>query len=96
MFKTIVLALDGSHNAKEAMPYAVGLAREEGARVVLVHVDQRIAAKGDMPAVHPDEKEIRVEIERQTEALSEQGIDATLRTATIAVGGPRAHDRRNR
>ena len=88
MFNTIVLALDGSERAEKATPVAVELARKYGAKLVIAHVDERIAAKGDMPPVHPNEAAIREEIKRKAKALSADGIDASVEFATIALGGP--------
>ena len=45
MFKTIVLATDGSKEAEKAEQTAIELARENGAKLVLVHINERIAAK---------------------------------------------------
>ena len=49
MFKTIVLATDGSEGAEKAERVAVELARENEAKLVFAHIDERIAAKGDSP-----------------------------------------------
>ena len=46
MFKTIVLALDGSNAAKEAIPVAAELAEKEKAKIVIAHVTEYMAAKG--------------------------------------------------
>ena len=64
MFKTIVLGLDGSDNSKAAIPPAVELARQNEGRIVIAHVDERIAAKGDMPSLRADEDEIKASIGR--------------------------------
>jgi nucleotide-binding universal stress UspA family protein len=87
MFKTIVLALDGSEGSRRAIPMASELALRNNARLVIVHVDERIAGKagGD---VHPDEAEIQVTIRQHTEELSKQGIETTVRMRDVMVGGP--------
>jgi nucleotide-binding universal stress UspA family protein len=87
-FETIVLGLDGSEGSWRALPVAVELARRDDAKLVLTHVEERIIAKGGMPPVYADEDEIRAEIEREANELSEQGIDASVRTSTIVLGGP--------
>jgi hypothetical protein len=46
VFKTIVLALDGSENSQRATPVAVELAKQNGGKIVIAHVEERIAAKG--------------------------------------------------
>ena len=42
MFKTIVLALDGSEPAKRAIPFSLLLARESQSKIVIAHVDERM------------------------------------------------------
>lgn len=59
MFNTIVLATDVPKEAEKAELTAIELARENKAKLVIAHVDERIAAKGDMPSVTPHEEETR-------------------------------------
>jgi nucleotide-binding universal stress UspA family protein len=87
MFKTIVLALDGSDGSKKAIPTAAALAREDGARIVVAHVEQDIAGKGGGPIV-ATEDEIQAEIRKQAEELSSDGLQADLEVRTITLGGP--------
>ncbi len=88
MFKTIVLATDGSDAADRAVQVAVDLAREHQAKLILAHIDERIAAKGDMPPVHADEEKIRGEIKARADALAADGVDATAEFGTEVLGGP--------
>jgi nucleotide-binding universal stress UspA family protein len=88
MFKTIVLATDGSEGAGRAGQVAVDLAKENGAKLILAHVDERIAAKGDMPSVLPNEEKVRDEVKAQAEALTADGIDASVEFRSVALGGP--------
>ena len=56
MFKTIVLALDGSDGAKQAIPVAAELAEKEKANIVIAHVTEYLAAKGgELPRVDEDQ-----------------------------------------
>jgi nucleotide-binding universal stress UspA family protein len=87
VFRTIVLALDGSEGSRRAAPIAVELAKRDNARLVLVHVEEWIAAKGGAP-LHANEEEIRNEIEQQAREMSEQGIDAEVKVVDIQIGGP--------
>ena len=87
VFRTIVLAIDGSEGSRRAAPIALELAKRDKARLVLVHVEEWIAAKAGAP-LHANEKEIRGEIEAQAREMSEQGIDAEVRITDIQVGGP--------
>lgn len=87
MFKTIVLALDGSEGSKRAIPVATELARRDGARIVIAHVDEHIAGKGGGP-VHADESQVQAEIRKQAEELSADGIETSVQLRMIMVGGP--------
>lgn len=87
MFKTIVLALDGSEDSQGAIPVAVKLARRDSARIVVAHVEQDVAGKGGGP-IPATEDEIQAEIRRQTEQLSSEGIDATVEMRNVMLGGP--------
>ena len=91
MFDPILVALDGSKGSERALPVAVDLARKYGGKLVLVNIDQRIAAKGDMPHLRPNEEEIQADIKRKAEELSADGVDASTEFGTVALGGP-AHD----
>jgi nucleotide-binding universal stress UspA family protein len=42
MYKTILVPLDGSKRAETILPYVQDLARDHGARVILLHVIERI------------------------------------------------------
>lgn len=88
MFKTIVLATDGSKQAEKAEQTAIELARENGAKLVLAHINERIAAKGDMPSVTPHEDETKSELTAKVDALSSEGIDASVEFASVMLGGP--------
>jgi nucleotide-binding universal stress UspA family protein len=87
VFKTIVIGLDGSDGAKQALPFAVELARRDDAKIVLAHVEEDIAGKGGGP-IHFDEGEIQAEIKHQAEDLSRDGIETSVRMANVFVGGP--------
>lgn len=87
MFRTIVLALDGSEGSKRAIPIAEDLARRDGAKIVIAHVEEKLAGKGG-PDIHADEDEIQDEIHRQAKLLSDSGIETSVEMAAIMVGGP--------
>jgi nucleotide-binding universal stress UspA family protein len=87
MFKTIVLALDGSEGSKKAIPTAVALAQQDGARIVVAHVEQDIAGKGGGPIV-ATEDEIQAEIRQQAEELSNDGVEASVEMRSVTLGGP--------
>ena len=87
MFDTIVLALDGSDEARNAIPVATELAEKEEAKLVIAHVLQYPAAKGgEVPP--PGQDEIRAEIKQQAEDLSTRGIPVEVEFADPVLGGP--------
>lgn len=87
MFKTIVLALDGSDGSRRASPLAAELARRHNAKVVIAHVEELIAGKGgEVPPA--GEEEVRAEINRQAQELSAQGIETDVKVSSVMVGGP--------
>lgn len=88
MYSKIVLAHDGSDGAARALTHASALAKASGGKLVVVHVDERIAAKGDMPSVNPAEEELRDELRGLVDGLSSDGVEAELVETTIVLGGP--------
>lgn len=87
MFKTIVLALDGSEASRQAIAMAAELARRDDAKVVVAHVEEDVIGKGGGP-IHATEDEIQAEIRRQAEELSAQGIATTVEMRSVMLGGP--------
>ena len=87
MFKTIVVALDGSTGSRTALPVAVGLAERDGARLVVAHVQEMVVGKGGGP-VNLTEDEIQEEIRGEARSLEEQGRSVELQTAHAGLGGP--------
>jgi nucleotide-binding universal stress UspA family protein len=88
VFTTIVLGSDGSEGSKLAVPVASELAERYGARVVIVHVDERIPAKGGVHPVRADEEQVREDLDEQARHLVSQGIEAKLDIVEIVLGGP--------
>jgi nucleotide-binding universal stress UspA family protein len=66
---------------------ATELAQRDSARIVIVHIDERIAgeAGGD---IHPDEAAIRAAVREQAEQLSRRGIETTVHMRDSLIGGP--------
>lgn len=87
MFKTIVLALDGSKESRQAIPLAAELARRDGARIVIAHVQQDMVGKGGGPIV-ATEDEIQAEIQKDAEALSAEGIETSVEMREVMLEGP--------
>ncbi len=86
MFKTIVLALDGSDTSKRAVPVAVELAKRDGAKLVLAHVDERVVAKGGGD-IHFDEQEIQSDVRKLAEELAGDGLETGVEMADVMAGG---------
>ena len=85
MYEKIVVALDGSDGSSRALAHAKEIALQSGAEVIVVQIDERLAAKGDLP--HPAEGESREKVEGQVAELEAAGINAKLQQRTISLGG---------
>jgi nucleotide-binding universal stress UspA family protein len=83
----IVVGVDGSEDGEKALGYATGLARREGARLILAHVEEYTIGKGGGP-IRADEDEFRADLARRAERLSAAGIETSVETASVMVGGP--------
>jgi nucleotide-binding universal stress UspA family protein len=86
MFKVIIWATDGSSGAEQALQFAKGLAQADGARLIVVHVKEILAARGAVP-VNVKEDEIQAAIRKQVEDLKQEGLNATLQLADVMAGG---------
>lgn len=86
MYKTIVLGLDGSEGSSRALPHAVELAKASQGKIVVAHVDERLAAKDVIPG--PNEAEVKAAIDSQVEQIQGEGVEVSLVTRPIALGGP--------
>jgi nucleotide-binding universal stress UspA family protein len=87
MFKVIIWATDGSKAAGQALPYAKGLAQADGARLVVVHVDEFGAGRGVGYSVNVDEAEVQAAIRKQIEDLKREGFDVVLQASRVWMGG---------
>ena len=86
MFNTIVVATDGSENARKAESLAFELAKRDGGKLVFVHVDEHTIGKGG-GAIHPDEEKIQGEIRKRAEELGADGVETDVAFKDIMVGG---------
>jgi nucleotide-binding universal stress UspA family protein len=87
MFKTIIWATDGSRAAEQSLPYAKGLAMAGRARLIVVHVDEFSVGKGGGYSIYVDEPETEAAIRRRVEELKREGLDASLQTSRVLMGG---------
>ena len=79
MFRTIVLALDGSDGADRAVPAAAELAERDGARVIVAHAQTRSL-----------ETEINAHLDTQISDLRAAGIPAEVVIARPVLDGREA------
>lgn len=86
MFKTILWATDGSETAARALPYALGLAEPDKAKLVVAHAREIFVGRGGGYPVLADESELRAQIGQQVEGLRSGGLDATYIVRTCTSG----------
>jgi nucleotide-binding universal stress UspA family protein len=86
MFKTLLWATDGSETAARALPYALGLAAGDAAKLVVVHVREIFVGRGGGYPVLADESELRARIQEQVRDLQADGLDATFIVRTCNAG----------
>jgi nucleotide-binding universal stress UspA family protein len=87
VFKTIVLAVDGSESSDRAVAYAGDLARESGGRIVAVHIKEMVAGRFAGP-LRVDEDELLIKIQGQIKELAGSGVSAQLEVHATLTGGP--------
>jgi nucleotide-binding universal stress UspA family protein len=88
MFKTVLIATDGSSDSERAFALARSLATEADGRLVIVHVTEIVGGKGGVYPQALDDDEIKVDIEAKAAELRAQGVDAEAMVETIRAGGP--------
>ena len=79
MYRTIVLALDGSDGAERAVPVAADLARRDAAHVIVAHAQTRAL-----------ETAINARLDQQVEALRAAGIEAEVVIVPSVLDGGEA------
>jgi nucleotide-binding universal stress UspA family protein len=87
LFKKIVVALDGSDGSRAAVPIATELAERDGAKLLIVHVEERVVGKGGGP-VNLAEDDIQAGIRAEAQKLQDQGCDVEVQKGRVALGGP--------
>jgi nucleotide-binding universal stress UspA family protein len=86
MFKTILWATDGSATAALALPFAIGLAEADKAKLVVAHAREIFVGRGGGYPVLADETDLRERIDAQVEKLRTDGLDATFVVRTTTAG----------
>ena len=87
MFKTIVVAMDGSEGSRRAASLAAGLAKQEGAKLVVAHVAEHSIGKGggDLRA---DQDRLKEEVRSAAEELGGDGVEVSVEIRDEMIGGP--------
>src|SRR5579863_10107051 len=88
VFRTILIATDGTEAGDAAVEYGRDLALEQRCRLRLVHVDELIHARGGVHHLHPLEPEIRAKIRGQVSDLMEDGLDADFEIRQVVAKSP--------
>jgi nucleotide-binding universal stress UspA family protein len=92
VFRTIVVATDGSPHGGRALALAESMLREAAtARLVIVHVVELVGGKGGVYPAAVDEDETEQHIGAEVEKLRADGLDATMVVRSTRLGGP-AHE----
>jgi nucleotide-binding universal stress UspA family protein len=87
MFKTILVAHDGSHGSERVMPFAVELARDSGADLVLAHVDEQTVGKGG-GSLNAGDADLQAALAERAAKLSSEGVETSLEVRSVVLGGP--------
>ena len=96
MFKTILWATDGSETAALALPYALGLAEPDKAKVVVVHIREIFVGRAGGYPVIADEDDLREQIEQQVKDLQAVGRTRPSSSARVQVVMPPGRSRGSR
>ena len=91
MFKTIVVATDGTAHGSRVLEVARSMAHNGEHSVVIVHVNQLVGGKGGFAPMAIDEHEVRAALAITVKELEADGISTELLTPTIRLGDP-AHE----
>src|SRR5690349_13764382 len=88
MFNVIVMALDGSEESERIVPLGVALAKQNGASLVIAHVDERTIGKGG-GSLNALEQDFEQALNARAKEISEQeGIETSVHLGTVMAGGP--------
>lgn len=88
MFKTVVVAVDGSQGSERALEVARAIASRESSHLLAVHVTELVGGKGGVYPLAADEDELRAALARQIEHLQAAGIQAEFQVQSDHHGRP--------
>jgi nucleotide-binding universal stress UspA family protein len=86
MFRTILWATDGSETAARALPFALDLAHDHEAKLVVAHAREIFVGRAGGYPVLADESELRLKIGHQVEDMRSGGLDAEFIVRTCTSG----------
>ena len=88
MFKTIVLALDGSKGSDRVVPLGVALAKENEGRLVIAHADEQAVGRGGASS-HVLERDVESQLRELAHQISDdEGVETTFEVRNVMLGGP--------
>lgn len=85
MFKTIILATDGSASAEKALPVATGVAKAVGGRLVVTHVEEVMIGRAGAP-LSTSEESMQDVLNEQVRKAEREGVPVEFRPARAAAG----------
>lgn len=88
MFRTILIATDGSADGDRAFALARSMAVEAGSRLVVVYIAEIVPGKGGMYPLHVNEDQVRASIEALARKARADGVNSEAITETSRMGGP--------
>jgi nucleotide-binding universal stress UspA family protein len=84
VYTTIAWATDGSPSALNALTVATGMARQYGAKLAVIHVEEALIGRG---AMFVDRNEAAVAaLHRTAQQLRDEGIDTTVSVSRAPAG----------
>jgi nucleotide-binding universal stress UspA family protein len=84
VYTTIAWATDGSPSALNALAVATGLARQFGAKLVIIHVEEAVIGRGGL---FIDRNDAAVAaLHRTAQQLRDEGIDTTVSVSRAPAG----------
>lgn len=88
-WRGILVPVDFSKNARKALHFAIPLAAQSGARILLLHVIMPIVYPAEMGVVVPDEKRTLIAARKHLAEISRKFVPETLRgKVEVRIGQP--------
>jgi len=88
MFKTILIATDGSADGDRALALATSMTVETQSRIVVVHVVELVGGKGGVYPRAADEDDLESTIRAQVAGMQSDGVHAEVVVESVRLGGP--------